>query len=254
MAETLTKSELWKQAVVVFCFVSTSREPSTRPLLELALAQGKTLCVPRTGPEGFMEAVPITGLEQLAPARFGLLEPAPGLPALDPGQLDLVIAPYYRVEQTKPLFAKEEDSYETIQQFSFLEKGFYDKQAFAKGLMKEPASFYYGVMWNKLYRRDMVQSHGIQCSEELCWSEDLLFNLEYIRYAARFYALDQPVYYYVKNPQSLVSTQVTLRNTLKILAVKASLFAYYKDLYEEMGLYEENKLQIFKYLVATAEA
>lgn len=93
MAETLTKSELWKQAVAVFCFVSTSREPSTRPLLELALAQGKTLCVPRTGPEGFMEAVPITGLEQLAPARFGLLEPAPGLPALDPGQLDLVIAP-----------------------------------------------------------------------------------------------------------------------------------------------------------------
>lgn len=93
MAETLTKSELWKQAGAVFCFVSTSREPSTRPLLELALAQGKTLCVPRTGPDGFMEAVPITGLEQLAPVRFGLLEPAPGLPALDPGQLDLVIAP-----------------------------------------------------------------------------------------------------------------------------------------------------------------
>ena len=120
--------------------------------------------------------------------------------------------------------------------------------------MKEPASFYFGVMWNKLYRRDMVQSHEIQCSEELCWSEDLLFNLEYIRYAARFYALDEPVYYYVKNPQSLVSTQVTLRNTFKILSVKASLFAYYKNLYEEMGLYEENKLQIFKYLVAVAEA
>ena len=129
-----------------------------------------------------------------------------------------------------------------------------DKPQFARHLMEEPASFYYGVMWNKLYRRDMVQSRGIQCSEELCWSEDLLFNLEYIRYAARFYALDEPVYYYVKNPQSLVSTQVTLRNTFKILSVKASLFTYYKNLYEEMGLYEENKLQIFKYLVAVAEA
>ena len=129
-----------------------------------------------------------------------------------------------------------------------------DKAQFARCLMEEPASFYYGVMWNKLYRRDMVQSRGIQCSEELCWSEDLLFNLEYIRYAARFYALDEPVYYYVKNPQSLVSTQVTLRNTFKILSVKASLFTYYKNLYEEMGLYEENKLQIFKYLVAVAEA
>ena len=187
--------------------------------------------------------------DYLAPDATRLL-----VEAAEANQTDLVIAPYYRVEETKPLFAKEGESYQTIQQFGFLEKGFYDKHAFARGLMKEPASFYYGVMWNKLYRRDMVQSRGIQCSEELCWSEDLLFNLEYIRYAARFYALDEPVYYYVKNPQSLVSTQVTLRNTFKILSVKASLFAYYKKLYEEMGLYEENKLQIFKYLVAVAEA
>lgn len=187
--------------------------------------------------------------DYLAPEATRLL-----VEAAEANQTDLVIAPYYRVEQTKPLFAKEEDSYQTIQQFGFLEKGFYDKHAFAKGLMKEPASFYYGVMWNKLYRRDLVQSHDIQCSEELRWSEDLLFNLEYIRYAARFYALGEPVYYYVKNPQSLVATQVTLRNTFKILSVKASLFAYYKNLYEEMGLYEENKLQIFKYLVSVAEA
>lgn len=187
--------------------------------------------------------------DYLAPDATRLL-----VQAAEANQTDLVIAPYYRVEQTKPLFAKEEDSYQTIQQYGFLPEGYYDKESFAKGLMREPASFYYGVMWNKLYRRDMVHSHNIQCSEELCWSEDLLFNLEYIRYAARFYALDQPVYYYVKNPQSLVATQVTLRNTFKILSVKASLFAYYKNLYEEMGLYEENKLQIFKYLVATAEA
>lgn len=40
-----------------------------------------------------MEAVPVDSLEQLAPARFGLLEPAPDLPALAPEQLELVVAP-----------------------------------------------------------------------------------------------------------------------------------------------------------------
>lgn len=25
--------------------------------------------------------------------------------------------------------------------------------------MQEPASFYYGVMWNKLYRADIVREH-----------------------------------------------------------------------------------------------
>lgn len=93
MASELARTDLWQQARRVFCFVSTSREPDTRPLLEQALAQGKTVCVPRTGPDGFMEAVPISDLSRLVPARFGLLEPAPGLPALAANQLDLVVAP-----------------------------------------------------------------------------------------------------------------------------------------------------------------
>ena len=138
-----------------------------------------------------------------------------------------------------------------IDRYGFLSEGFYSKVDFAKNLMQEPASFYYGVMWNKLYRRDIVHIHAIRCSEELTWSEDLLFNLEYIRYAARFYALETPIYYYVQNPQSITATKLNLRNTI---TTKASLFAYYKELYEDMGLYEQNKLQIFKYLVSTAEA
>lgn len=99
-----------------------------------------------------------------------------------------------------------------------------------------------------------MHNHGIQCNVDLGWSEDLLFNLEYIRYAARFYALAEPVYYYVQNPQSIISTQMSIRNTGMILSTKASLFAYYKKLYEDLGLYEENRLQIYKYLVAVAEA
>ena len=93
MTEHLTGTDLWRRAGSVFCFVSTAREPDTRPLLEQALAEGKTLCVPRTGPNGFMEAVPVDSLDRLAPARFGLLEPAPDLLALAPEQLDLVVAP-----------------------------------------------------------------------------------------------------------------------------------------------------------------
>ena len=44
--------------------------------------------------------------------------------------------------------------------------------------MQEPASFYYGVMWNKLYRADIVREHpDVRCNEELDYSEDLYFNL-----------------------------------------------------------------------------
>lgn len=126
-----------------------------------------------------------------------------------------------------------------------------DKAQFARCLMEEPASFYYGVMWNKLYRADLVRAHtDVRCSEEMTWSEDLYFNLTYIRYAERFFALTMPIYNYYDNPGSAVH----LTKVRTAITARTALFSYYKELYEQLGLYEENKLQIFKYLISSSEA
>ena len=152
---------------------------------------------------------------------------------------DMVIAHYYRVDggkTTRHGFLKRRDVM--------------DQREFARELMDEPASFDYGVLWNKLYRTALIRDNGVLCREELNWSEDFLFNLEYIRYAHRFCAVDTPVYYYVKNEKSITHTQIDLVGVVK---TKAKLFTYYKGLYESLGLYEKFKPQIYKYLVATAE-
>ena len=47
-----------------------------------------------------------------------------------------------------------------------------------------------------------------------------------------------------------MATKVGLKNMVGVVATKAALFTYYKKLYEDIGLYEENKVQIYKYLVA----
>ena len=54
----------------------------------------------------------------------------------------------------------------------------------------------------------------------------------------------------MKYPCSNTQPQIDLINVVK---TKATLFAYYKELYEKLGLYEQYKPQIFKYLIATAE-
>ncbi len=168
---------------------------------------------------------------------------------------DLVIAHYNRIT---PARARGEGETQRpprpdkVQTFGFLLEGPMDKQAFAAGLMQEPASFYYGVMWNKLYRADIVHAHDdILCAEDLDWSEDLYFNLSYIRYAEHFYALSTPVYNYYNTPGSAVHTVL---NPVNVVTTRAALFSYYKALYEQMGLYEEYKPQIYKYLVAAAES
>lgn len=175
---------------------------------------------------------------------------------------DLVIAAYNRIVPYKPkkeakldplLPNKKKQLTERLakfQTFGFLPMGFMTKEEFACGLMQEPASFYYGVMWNKLYRADLVRAHtDVRCSEEMTWSEDLYFNLTYIRYAERFFALTAPIYNYYDNPGSAVH----LTKVRTAITARTALFSYYKGLYEQLGLYEENKLQIFKYLISSSE-
>ena len=110
-----------------------------------------------------------------------------------------------------------------------------------------------------LLRRDVEQAftgailhiHAIRCSEELTWSEDLLFNLEYIRYAARFLRAGNADLLLRAEPAEHHGHQA---EPAQYHYHKATLLPITRRLYEDMGLYEQNKLQIFKYLVSTAEA
>lgn len=152
---------------------------------------------------------------------------------------DLVVSHYYRVNG------------DNIAPFGVLTRSdTMSRKEYAKELMEAPASFYFGVLWNKLYRTRIIKEHNITCSEELQWSEDFLFNLEYIRYATRFCAVKEPLYYYVKNETGICATRINWKN---VMQTKKSLFSYYKDLYKKIGLYDKYKLKIHSYLVAFAE-
>ena len=138
-----------------------------------------------------------------------------------------------------------------VREYGFLPAGVYDKDTFALRLMDKPASYFYSVLWNKLYRRDILTGNDIQFVSEMRWAEDLVFNLRYIQYAERFVAIDKPGYYYVQNPQSICHTQI---NAATIVQNKLQVFRYYKDLYTRLGIYEEVRPQLYKFLVDIAES
>ena len=122
-----------------------------------------------------------------------------------------------------------------------------DREEFASFMMENPADYYYGVLWNKLYRRDLVNRFGIRMDAEISWCEDFMFNLEYVRYAETFYALRTPVYYYVKTKGSLVNQKISITKTVKM---KLMMFEYYNNFYKHVldeEDYEKNRLQVDKY-------
>ena len=123
------------------------------------------------------------------------------------------------------------------------------RQEYAEEMVKAPANYYYGVLWNKFYRRSVVERGGVRCPTEMSWGEDFLFNLEYIRHVRLVQAVPEPLYYYYKRKGSLVASQATLRKTIEM---KRLTFAYYRDLYQDLDLYDEQKAKVYRYLISAA--
>jgi glycosyltransferase involved in cell wall biosynthesis len=125
-----------------------------------------------------------------------------------------------------------------------------DQRQFLDKLSEHPNSFFYSVLWNKLYRRDIIVRNSIRCDGRLPWGEDFAFNTEYYRWAARVAVLSEPVYEYVRNPMGLAlstSRQCVIHPWYN-MKVKVWLYRYYVRLYEQVGLYEEYKHVLPQYL------
>ncbi|MCI5956747.1 MAG: glycosyltransferase [Clostridiales bacterium] len=125
-----------------------------------------------------------------------------------------------------------------------------DQRQFLGKLSEHPNSFFYSVLWNKLYRRDIIVRNSIRCDGRLPWGEDFAFNTEYYRWAACVAVLSEPVYEYIRNPMGLAlstSRQCVIHPWYN-MKVKVWLYRYYVRLYEQVGLYEEYKHVLPQYL------
>ena len=154
---------------------------------------------------------------------------------------DLVIADFYRVVGERLSRKGDID-----------EDGLLTREEYAAHMMENPADFYYGVLWNKLYRRELVERYQLRMDPDISWCEDFLFNLEYIRRADRFYALSVPIYYYVKTRGSLASQSLSISKTVKMkLMIFESYHQFYKDVLDEEG-YERCRAKVYRFLLDAA--
>lgn len=154
---------------------------------------------------------------------------------------DMVISDFYRVVDDRVSIKGD------IEDDAVL-----SREEFASHMMENPADFYYGVLWNKLYRRAIIEEHHLRMDPSISWCEDFLFNLEYIRYADRFYALRAPLYYYVKTKGSLVNQGVNITATIQM---KLTVFEYYNQLYKDIldeEEYQKRRLKVYRFFLDAA--
>ncbi len=154
---------------------------------------------------------------------------------------DMVISDFYRVVG------------ERVSRKGDIEKGgAMTVEEFASHMLEKPADFYYGVLWNKLYRRDLIEKYRLCMDPRISWCEDFMFNLEYIRHAGTIYVLCTPLYYYVRTKGSLVSQSFSLPRSIRM---KRMVFEYYNNFYKHVldeTDYEKNRLQVYRFLIDAA--
>lgn len=154
---------------------------------------------------------------------------------------ELVITDFYRVVGKR-----------ASHKGSIKEEGELTREELAEHMKDSPADFYYGVLWNKLFRKDIIMKYHIRMDEKVSWCEDFLFNLEYILHVNKAYILTVPVYYYLKTEGSLVSQSMNIGHVIR---TKLYVFEYYNEFYK--NVYDEKEYfkkrpGLYRYLIDVA--
>lgn len=161
---------------------------------------------------------------------------------MEESKADLVIADFYRVVGENTSHKGRIDSDKVL-----------TRDEFADYMIQNPADYYYGVLWNKLYKKSIIDTYHLKMDASLSWSEDFIFNLECLLHVKKVAPLQLPIYYYVKTEGSLVSqSRFDIRN---IVDMKLSVIKYYdnfyKSIYDEKE-YARKRPEILSFLVGFA--
>lgn len=157
---------------------------------------------------------------------------------IETSHADMVISDFYRVVGEH-----------TARKGSIEEEGLITRNEYADWMAKSPADYYYGVIWNKFFRRDLIESFGLRMDVNLRWCEDFIFNLEYLLHVNTVYVLRVPVYYYVKTEGSLVQQGMKIG---KIVQMKLNVIEYYNRFYEKIyneEEYAQKRPEIYSFLI-----
>ena len=90
------------------------------------------------------------------------------------------------------------------------------------------------------FRPDLIRMAQIRF-ENVVFAGDQLFNTRYLQAAQRFAAIDEAVYCYIQNPQSVCHTQVRVADMLRH---RDRMYRAYRQMCIQLGVYDRFRLRL----------
>lgn len=150
-------------------------------------------------------------------------------------QADLVIAHFNIIINNK-----------TLDRGYILEDCSLDRDGFLDKLAHRPGSYYYSALWNKLYRRQVIEENNLLFDQSYGWGEDFDFNMRFYRHVNKVSFIKEPVYTYERTLKG--QTWRTMFKLGESFKIKARLYRQVKDLYQHAGLWGKYRPYIYRYI------
>lgn len=128
-----------------------------------------------------------------------------------------------------------------------LRPDFYHKVDFLKQLVKHPGAHYYGVLWNKLYRTNLIKKNHLYFSIETSMGEDFIFNMQYLSYVNKISCLEEKLYNYRWQQKDSLSN--VLKNEKEKINERINMYQAYKMMFEREQLFPKWKNKIEYYII-----
>ncbi len=111
-------------------------------------------------------------------------------------------------------------------------------------------SYFYGVLWNKLFLREIIEREKCRFQENLTWGEDFAFVMDYLAGVQRISFMKESLYDYRRTAGSASVRQVLdcVKHPGENIRIKGVLYGHLKRMYQKRGIYEKHRKRLWMYL------
>ena len=117
-------------------------------------------------------------------------------------------------------------------------------------LCRKANTYFYGVLWNKLFRRDIIGKMGLDFQDGLTYGEDFAFHVTYLKEAERISFVKEYLYDYHRSMGSMTFRQAfsCVTHPLRNIKTKIRLYHSMRDMYIFRNEYGKYKNRLWLYL------
>lgn len=127
----------------------------------------------------------------------------------------------------------------------------YTSKAYLAGTLKDPGHHYYGVVWNKLYKSEIILKNKLIFNKGVTLGEDFIFNINYWLNSSDVLVIPKYLYIYNKaNEYSLSNIKYkNIDDCINEMKNRQEIFKVYRNAINTLEEAEEDFKKLYQYWI-----